>query len=142
MPDDNQCKHEIHEQTNKNIEAASTDAKLNNECTQEIDSGEDAAVDSGDGGAHVKGARRKAASSVLMHIRYAARMARPDLLRPPRQGSPHMLPNGAQIGARNHTDWFVTFGARCITYTRDTLHKVMPRHCNMLLIHMHGSQAD
>lgn len=65
----------------KNNEAATKHGKAA-ECKVESDSGEYYAVDRDDDSEHVKGTLHKAASSVLMKILYAARMARPDLLRP------------------------------------------------------------
>lgn len=66
---------------NKNA-VAKNNATLNNETNYNTDSGEESAVGRGDEDARVKGAMHKAASSVLMQVLYASRMARPDLLHP------------------------------------------------------------
>lgn len=59
----------------------------------------------------------------------------------PRKGLRHRLLNGAHIGASNYTAGFAILGARWTMCKRDTLHKVMQRHCTTLLSQMHMLQV-
>lgn len=94
------------------------------ECEQESVSGEDSAVVSDDDSEHVKGTPHKAARSVPMNIRYAAHMARLDLLRPHNTTCILGYQTGAHIGANTCSGLYVTYGAHCTTCKKGVLHNV------------------
>lgn len=101
FPDDNTYKYAGYDQIKKKHEAPKKNAKTKTEWQQEINSGEEYAVDSDDDGETVKRARHKAASPVLNENMYAARMANPDVLRPPRPDLHHTSPTGAHTETNN-----------------------------------------
>lgn len=121
------CRYANYDALKNNIEATRKSAKLNTADKHEIDSGDEATVDRDDYGEDGKGALHKAASSVLMKICMPPEwQGQTDCA--PRPGSPHLLLNGAVIGANTYTDWFATCGTHCITCKRDALHKVSRMH--------------
>lgn len=75
------CKSACYDLIKKKNAVAKKDAKVNNDTKCDISSGEESAADSDDAIEKANGTLHTAASSVLMKIRCAARMARPDLLR-------------------------------------------------------------
>lgn len=76
------CKYESYGLIKHNTVAAKTDTNIYNDPKCDVSRGEESANDRGDYDDNVKGALHKADSSDLMKILYAARMTRPDLVRP------------------------------------------------------------
>lgn len=81
-PDVGDCRYACDGLIKQPNAAANTYAKVNHDSKSNVDSGEETAVDSAVEGDRVKGRIAQGCTVGVDEIRYAARMARPDLLRP------------------------------------------------------------
>lgn len=102
FPDNGDCKYACYDLIKKKNAAAKKDATVNDAPKCEISNGEESATDSDIENEDVKGALHKAASSILMKILYAARMARPDQERPTTRLASYVTKWSAYRGNKNY----------------------------------------